>query len=93
MTIFVVTAIRNPDAIGAEVERAFPNAHLPVVTGTWLVSANLTAIEVSNKLGVTGAAGPAVGTALIVAISSYYGRAPSEIWDWIKTKWEDGPNG
>lgn len=52
----------------------------------WVVSAVGTPKDVSDKLGVTP--GTETGTAMIFSMGSYYGRATTEIWDWIKAKAE-----
>ena len=66
--------------------RAFPDNHLKVDTAEWVVSAIGTPKDVSDKLGVTP--GSDTGTAMIFSMGSYYGRATTEIWDWIKAKAE-----
>jgi hypothetical protein len=50
-----------------------------------------TAQEISASLGITSPTEPtasAVGTVMVLEIASYYGRATSDIWDWVKAKWE-----
>ncbi len=44
-----------------------------------------TSKELSDILGITDGS---AGTGVIAAISSYYGRAPTNIWDWVKSRWE-----
>lgn len=51
----------------------------------FVVSYSGTTQELSNLLGVTdGSSAPGV----VVAISSYYGRAPTTLWEWIKSRWD-----
>lgn len=49
------------------------------------ISFHGTAQELSNILGVTDGSN---GTGVIVGVSSYYGRGPTNIWDWISSRWE-----
>jgi hypothetical protein len=92
MTIFAVLlpdtgdAARLEEAIGS----AFPGEYLQVGAKHFLVSANGTAVEVSNKIGITKPGDPSttVGSAIVFATSSYFGRAPTPVWDWIKAKLE-----
>jgi hypothetical protein len=51
-----------------------------------LISAIGTAKDISDKLGVTP--GNDAGAAIIFSMGNYYGRATTEIWDWIKVKAE-----
>jgi hypothetical protein len=90
MTIFVVFRVLDPAKMEAALNRLFPNDHLKVDDDEWLVSAVGTAKEISDKLGVTP--GNDIGGAMIFSMANYFGRATTEIWDWIKAKAE-APNG
>jgi len=72
------------------VEREFP-AHLQLENHVWLVASKGTAVDVSNKLGVTvkdeSTPGP-TGTAIVFEVGSYYGRASTNVWAWVKANWE-----
>ena len=52
----------------------------------WLIAAEGTAREVSDKLGITGVEPPLIGSSVVFGISGYFGRASSEMWEWIATK-------
>lgn len=86
MTIFVVFRVGEPAKMQAAMERAYPANHLKIETGEWLVSAPGTAKDVSDKLGVTPANDS--GPAMVFSMANYYGRATTEIWDWVKAKAE-----
>lgn len=92
MTIFAVMATRNAKAIGDGIARAFPNDHLKISDHAWLISAATTTQDVSTKIGLGPSPEPS-GSGVVVSIGSYYGRASPEIWDWIRSKWTDGPHG
>ena len=68
---------------GRENKKEFPTDHYEVGPVHWLIVAPSTAVDVSNRLGITTGT---IGNALVFAVSSYYGRAPSVIWDWIASK-------
>lgn len=57
----------------------------------WLIKFDGTSVELSNHLGITGQ-GPgeksSVGSAIIVPVSAYFGRGPTDMWEWIKTRLE-----
>lgn len=93
MTIFVVFRVSDPEKMKTAMQSAFPNNHLQVDTDEWIVSATGTAKDISEKLGVTkGENSTVVGPAMIFSMANYYGRATTEIWDWIKSKLE-APSG
>lgn len=92
MTIF--TVVQQPHAgpvnLNGAIKEAYPEDTFDLGNGAWLISDNGTALEVSEKIGITDGSN---GSALVVEMASYYGRANPAIWSWIKSKWEGGPNG
>lgn len=57
----------------------------------FLVRFNGTTVELSNKIGVTGqAAGQPseTGSTLVTSLTTYYGRGPADMWEWLKTRFE-----
>jgi len=57
----------------------------------WLIKFDGTSIELSDRLGITGqnqGETPPVGSAIVVPVSSYYGRGPTDMWEWLKTRLE-----
>jgi hypothetical protein len=57
----------------------------------WLIKFEGTTVELSNKIGVTGqekGSPSPVGSAIISPITGYYGRGPTEMWEWLKTRFE-----
>jgi len=56
----------------------------------WLYSLPGTAREVSELLGIADGSN---GSAVVVEVGSYFGRANPAIWSWIKQNWEGTPIG
>lgn len=57
----------------------------------WLIKFDGTTIELSNRIGLTGqeqGIPSPVGSAIIVPISGYYGRGPTDMWEWLKIRFE-----
>jgi hypothetical protein len=96
MTIFTILMPQPQPALAEEIKRVYPNDHYPLNETQWLVSSKQTVTEVSNAIGVS-ASDPSKhvpkGLAVIFATSSYFGRAPTQVWDWIKVKLEGAPGG
>ena len=59
--------------------------YLKVRDGFWFIEAKTTAQDVSTALGISSGE---TGAAIIMKVSSYYGRADTSIWDWMQTHWE-----
>ena len=96
MTIFAILMPAQQPELERAIETNFPKHHLKVTDTQWLVSSNSTAIDIVAQLGIYDARYPekkSNGNAIVLATSSYYGRAPSSIWDWMKANLEALPNG
>lgn len=66
--------------------------HLPNGAG-WFIHFKGTSVELSNFLGVTGqpqGTPSPIGSTLVVPFDAYYGRGASEMWEWLKTRFESG---
>jgi hypothetical protein len=86
MNIFVVFKVSDSTKLERAIEDVYPEDHLKLQDDEWLISGGSTAQEVSDRLGVSSGDN---GSAMIFRMGSYYGRASTNIWDWIKTKSED----
>jgi hypothetical protein len=96
MTIFAILLPTPQPRLVESIKTAYPNDFFQLTDTQWLVSAFGTVMEVSAKIGVADPNNrqkPAIGSAVIFATTSYYGRAPTPVWDWIKAKLEQRPNG
>lgn len=96
MTIFAILLPTPNPQVAAAIAAAYPDNWLSITNTQFLVSSSGTAMQVSAKIGIADPNDPnkpPVGTAIVFATSSYYGRAPTPVWDWIKAKLESPPNG
>lgn len=57
----------------------------------WLIKFDGTTVELSNHIGLTGqekGAPSPLGSAIVVPVSGYFGRGPTDMWEWLKTRLE-----
>lgn len=92
MGVFVVIPTRTDTAaqLDAAIRKWFDKGRsyrLP--RGEWLVSHSGTSKELSDVLGITGGDS---GSALVLSAFGYYGRASTDIWEWMKQNWESDGN-
>ena len=94
MQIFLVVPLTpNSAALNSAVESKITASNrwkLQADRG-WLIQFEGTTVEASNQIGITGqpTGTPAlVGSAMVAPISGYYGRGPTEMWEWLKTRFE-----
>lgn len=88
MPVFVVIPTNEEHALKQALDEAQGLGQLAwreLPRGEFLVSFKGTSVELSNLLGITDGA---KGLAVIAAMSSYYGRASTDIWEWVKAHWE-----
>jgi len=96
MPIFQLTPLQdNHAALEAAVVHAFDavDRHSLQNGMGWLVRHNGTTIETSHKVGITGQAPgekSPIGAVLVTLVGSYYGRGSSDMWEWLKTRFEGG---
>jgi len=83
MTLFAILGHNDDPKLAAALVRHFPNDHLRIGQGQWLLAGKNTTVDVSNLLGITDGSN---GSAIVVSISSYYGRASTNVWEWMKVK-------
>jgi hypothetical protein len=89
MTIFAVIAHQRPDLLKAEIEAKYPSQFYHLAPSTWFVFDNITSAEIGEKLRVTN--GTLGAQAVIIAVSGWSGFAPSDLWEWLKSRFEARP--
>jgi len=95
MPIFLAIPLKaEGSALNSAVETTITDAanryKLPDDRG-WLIKFEGTTTELSNFIGITGqSAGvvSAVGAAMVIPISGYFGRGPTDMWEWLKVRLE-----
>ena len=93
MAIFAIILQPGPNGEKlpqAIVDKAGEGKFLGISEGTWLVASSGTAQDVSNRIGITEGL---AGSAVVLEVASYFGRANPAIWSWIKSNWEGPPIG
>ncbi len=83
--LFAVLGQTNLDQIDAAIKGKYPNDHLVLNPGQWLVVAGgTTTKEMSDLLGITtGETGNAI---IIAGTGGYFGRGNPGVWEWLKSR-------
>lgn len=87
MAVFAIipTSAQN-EVLESAINSKFGSKAYKLPMGQWLVSYSGTSKVLSDELGITEGKGEV--SAIVVSISGYYGRAPTDVWEWIKLNWE-----
>jgi hypothetical protein len=98
MAIFLLTPLgNNAEALGAAMLKHFPEStqHYQLQNDAgWFVVFNGTTLELSNFVGITGqpqGTPSEVGSTLVTPLTSYYGRGSTDMWEWLKVRFESQP--
>lgn len=90
MKIFAILFVNKSEAGEKAIKARYPNDHLKISDLSWLVSDDITTKEVSDKLDISEGGS---GSAVVVSTNGYFGRASTNIWEWMKTKLETPASG
>ena len=96
MAIFAILMPQPQPVLVEAIKSAFPDDYLSLSDTQWLISTTGTVVDLTAKIGIYDAKEPnksPTGNAIVFAISSYFGRAPTSVWDWIRVKWEASSRG
>jgi len=87
MAAFAVISTADQNGLKSAVETAYAGAVQTVTGSVWLVKdAGVTTEGVCKKLGV----GPdGIRSAIVLKISSYFGMAPPNVWEWLSSAGSD----
>lgn len=88
MALYVVFRVVTPEPVAAAIQREFPAPDsMSLGNNEWLISTPLPAADLADKIGIGKNSSPAYN-GIVFRMGSYYGRAPTDVWDWIKAKIE-----
>ena len=87
--LFAVIAVGRPEALAPRIQELFPENFFLVEPGQWLLvaPATTTTQELSVSLGISSDA--SVSDAIVLNVSSYFGRASLNTWEWLAAKMGD----
>lgn len=88
--LFAVVKITAPTKMAELIEAKFPS-RWKLNDDTWLVAGDCTVMEVADKLRIGESQSDSpdedeYGSAVVLGVHAYYGRASDHLWDWMKVK-------
>lgn len=84
MPLYFVAALSKPSEIQNKIKSEIPEGdYHEVAADKAFINFSGTSTELSEKLGITDGS---VGTAIVLLVTSYYGRAPKSVWEWVNLK-------
>jgi hypothetical protein len=85
--LFAVVKITEPKKMAELIEAKFQHS-CKLTEDQWLIAGEFTVMEVANKLriGTDEREDREYGSAIVLGIHAYYGRASDHVWDWMKVK-------
>jgi hypothetical protein len=84
MPLYFVAALNNPAQVTAAAKKLVQESDFhEVAPDKFFVNFEGTSVDLSGKLGL---ADGSTGTGIVLLVTSYHGRAPKSIWEWINLK-------
>lgn len=85
-SIYFVTALRNAPAVRERVREIISDENrFELAEDRWVVVYEGSAQELAEAAGIRGGEAP-IGTGLVMSMTTYAGRAPTDLWDWLRSK-------
>ncbi len=82
--MFAVLGQTNVEKLSIAIKEKYPNDNFPLANGQWILVIDGTAKGLSDSLGISD--GSLGATAVVVLFTSYFGRASTQLWEWIASK-------
>lgn len=87
MAVFmIVPTTQELTRLKAKLGESLPGQFYELPRGEFLVKYTGTSRQLSDDLGITDGVN---GAAVVASLGGYYGRAPNDVWEWIKQNWGD----
>lgn len=92
MPVFLVTTLTTDQKhLDAAVEERISaeDRYKLVSNRGWLIKFEGTSVQLSNHLEITGqeeGGKSLIGPAIVTLVGSYYGRGPTDMWEWLSLK-------
>ncbi|HEY8160696.1 MAG TPA: hypothetical protein VIF34_00300 [Methylocystis sp.] len=84
MFVFSVASNTQNAELNAKIREVYPSEHFQFGPMNWFVAdSGVTAREVCEKLNIVPGG---FGGVAVTKVESYFGFAPSALWDWLKSR-------
>jgi hypothetical protein len=84
MPVFVIIPTSQAELVAGSLAARLPGNYYSLPHGEFLAAYAGTSKALSDYLGISEGTG---GSAFIASLSGYHGRAPNEVWEWLKQHW------
>jgi nicotinamidase-related amidase len=84
--VYFITALTEAAKVRDRLSRLVPaDDRFELAGDKWMVVYDGPGQELAEKAGVRSGA-EQIGTGLVLPVTTYSGRAPSPLWDWLRAK-------
>lgn len=85
MGVFIIIPTKAEHSLDKVIQEQFPEDSYRLPLGQFAIAFNGPAKALSDQLGISDGSS---GLGVVASIASYYGRAPTDFWEWLKIKME-----
>jgi hypothetical protein len=94
MALFAILLPKeNPRIVAAIKDKFTENNYFEICPTQWIVSGKGPAKKISDTIGISSEGEQTLGSGVVLAFTGYWGRASTDLWEWMKIKIEEGDNG
>ena len=87
MQVFAVFRVTDQNHVRARLKEFYPENHFDDGYGVFFVASDgETTKQVASKIGIGDDDGGGVTSGIVTPMTTYWGRAPSELWEWVSVK-------
>jgi hypothetical protein len=84
--VYCITAHAEAAKVGARIKSLISDEDIfPLASNQWMVKYEGTTQELAEKAGVRSGE-DFIGKGIVLSVTTYSGRANTELWDWLKAK-------
>lgn len=85
-SVHFVTALSEAEQVRARIHEIIPDDdRFELAPDKWMITFDGVAQDLAERVGVRGG-DERIGTGLVLPVTTYSGRAPSSLWDWLRAK-------
>jgi len=85
-SVYFVTAVTGAEKVRERLNGLIPeDDRFELAADRWMVVYEGVAQDLAENVGVRGGEN-VIGNGLVLAVTTYSGRAPSGLWDWLRKK-------
>lgn len=82
-SVYLVAATSHANSVFEKAKEMYPGQIFDLSPDKFFVATDETSLDLAKKLGIHEGV---TGSGIVLRVTTYNGRAPSALWEWLATK-------